>query len=157
MTSWFAAVAAPVGNGSDGGAWIAARPLLSMAWHCVGVVRSQSIWCGTTLPEPSGLTTSVVPDPAVTVSVKATLGNQIFVVGKVNHPGQYPLNRPVDVMQALSIAGGTTPFAELNHIRVLRRDGARLISIDFRYGAVEHGRNLQQNILLQSGDTVVVP
>ena len=98
-----------------------------------------------------------IPDPAVTVSVKATLGNQIFVVGKVNHPGQYPLNRPVDVMQALSIAGGTTPFAELNHIRVLRRDGARLISIDFRYSAVEHGRNLQQNILLQSGDTVVVP
>jgi polysaccharide export outer membrane protein len=98
-----------------------------------------------------------IPDPVVTVSIKATLGNQIFVVGKVNHPGQYPLNRPVDVMQALSIAGGTTPFAELNHIRVLRREGTRQISIDFRYGAVERGRDLKQNILLQSGDTVVVP
>lgn len=98
-----------------------------------------------------------IPDPSVTVVVKQTLGNQIFVIGKVNKPGQYPINRPVDVMQALSLAGGTTPFASLNSIRVLRRDGGREITLKFRYGDVERGRNLGQNILLQSGDTVVVP
>jgi polysaccharide export outer membrane protein len=98
-----------------------------------------------------------IPDPSVTVMVKQTMGNQIFVIGKVNRPGQYPLNRPVDVMQALSIAGGTTPFAALNDIRVLRRSGAQQITMTFRYSDIEHGRKLAQNILLQSGDTVVVP
>lgn len=98
-----------------------------------------------------------IPDPAVTVSVKQALGNQIFIVGKVNRPGAYPINRPVDVMQALSIAGGMTPFASVNDIHILRRDGERQIAIAFRYSQVEHGRDLQQNILLRSGDTVVVP
>jgi len=95
--------------------------------------------------------------PVVTVIVKQTLGNQIFVIGKVTHPGPYPLNRPVDVLQALSLAGGVTPFASVNDILILRRDGPRQITMKFRYSDVEHGRNLPQNILLQSGDTVVVP
>jgi polysaccharide biosynthesis/export protein len=98
-----------------------------------------------------------IPDPSVTVIVKQTLGDQIFVIGKVNRPGNYPINRPVDVMQALSLAGGTTPFAALNSIRVLRREGDRQITLMFHYGDVERGRQLQQNILLRSGDTVVVP
>jgi polysaccharide export outer membrane protein len=98
-----------------------------------------------------------IPDPSVTVIVKQTLGNQIFVIGKVNRPGQYPINRLVDVMQALSMAGGTTPFAAINDIRVLRRLGDQQITLPFRYTDIEHGRDLKQNILLQSGDTVVVP
>ena len=98
-----------------------------------------------------------IPDPAVTVSVKQTLGNQIFVIGKVNHPGPYPIIRPVDVTQALSLAGGTTPFASVDNIKVLRRHGEQQTIIPFRYSDIEHGRKLEQNILLQSGDTVVVP
>jgi polysaccharide export outer membrane protein len=98
-----------------------------------------------------------IPDPSVAVMVKQTQGNQIFVIGKVNKPGQYPLNRPVDVMQALSIAGGATPFAAINDIRILRRVDGEEKSISFHYGEVEHGHRLQQNMLLQSGDTVVVP
>jgi polysaccharide biosynthesis/export protein len=98
-----------------------------------------------------------IPDPAVTVSVKQTLGNQIFVIGKVNHPGPYPIIRPVDVTQALSLAGGTTPFASVDNIKVLRRHGEQQTIIPFRYSDIERGRKLEQNILLQSGDTVVVP
>jgi polysaccharide export outer membrane protein len=98
-----------------------------------------------------------MPAPAVTVTVKQTLGNQIFVIGKVNRPGPYPIIRPVDVVQALSLAGGTTPFASVNDIEVLRRHGEQQTIIPFHYTDIEHGRNLQQNILLQSGDTVVVP
>jgi polysaccharide biosynthesis/export protein len=99
----------------------------------------------------------LIPGVSVTVILKQTAGNQIFVIGKVNRPGPYPLVRPVDVMQALSLAGGMTPFAAANNIRVLRRDGEREVTLAFRYRDVEHGRKLEQNILLQSGDTVVVP
>jgi polysaccharide export outer membrane protein len=98
-----------------------------------------------------------IPDAVVTVTVKLATGNRFYVIGKVTHAGDFPLIGSIDVMQALSIAGGATPFADTNGIRVLRRDGTRQSAIRFRYGDVEHGRKLEQNVLLQSGDTVVVP
>jgi polysaccharide export outer membrane protein len=97
------------------------------------------------------------PDAVVTVAVKAATGNRVYVIGKVAKPGDFPLNRPIDVMQALSLAGGATPFADTNGIRILRRDGDHQSSIAFHYHDVERGHKLQQNILLRSGDTVVVP
>jgi polysaccharide export outer membrane protein len=60
-------------------------------------------------------------------------------------------------MQALSIAGGMTPFAAVEDIRILRRVGERQTVMKFHYAEVAGGRLLQQNVLLQSGDTVVVP
>jgi polysaccharide export outer membrane protein len=99
----------------------------------------------------------LVPDAVVTVAVKAANGNRIYVVGKVNRPGDFGLNRPIDVLQAISLAGGATPFANTDGIRVLHRDGLQQQSFRFRYSDVIRGRNLSQNILLQSGDTVVVP
>jgi polysaccharide biosynthesis/export protein len=98
-----------------------------------------------------------IPDAVVTVSVKAAGGNRIYVIGKVARPGDFPLIGPIDVVQALTLAGGSTPFANTNGIRILRRDGDREISIPFRYGDIERGRRLNQNILLKNGDTVVVP
>lgn len=98
-----------------------------------------------------------IPDPSVAVMVKKTDGSQIFVVGKVNRPGNFALVRPTDVMQALSLAGGATPFADVNSIRVLRREGDHQQAYRFRYDDVRRGRDLRQNILLHSGDTVVVP
>ena len=98
-----------------------------------------------------------IPDAVVTVSVKAAGGNRIYVIGKVARPGDFPLIGPIDVVQALTLAGGSTPFANTNAIRILRREGDREISIPFRYGDIEHGRRLSQNILLRNGDTVVVP
>lgn len=101
--------------------------------------------------------TKYIPDPVVTVVVKKTDGSRVFVVGKVNRPGDFALIRPMDVMQALSVAGGTTPFADVNGIRVLRREGGSQQVFRFRYDDVRRGKNLSQNILLHSGDTVVVP
>jgi polysaccharide biosynthesis/export protein len=98
-----------------------------------------------------------IPNPVVTVAAKTINGNRIFVLGKVQKPGEYPFGQAVDVMQALSLAGGTTPFAALNDIVILHRDNGQLRAIPFHYGEVEHGKGLAQNILLQSGDTVVVP
>lgn len=98
-----------------------------------------------------------IPDPVVTVTVKGIGGNRIYVVGKVNRPGEFPFSRALDVMQSLSLAGGATPFAELNEIVILRRENGKQVSIAFRYEEVSRGKRLDQNILLHSGDTVVVP
>ena len=99
-----------------------------------------------------------VPDPVVMVAVKQSAGNKIYVVGKVNRPGDYVANRNMDVMQALSMAGGPTPYASVNKIKILRRDSnGELRSIPFKYSRVEKGEDLDQNIILQGGDVVVVP
>jgi polysaccharide biosynthesis/export protein len=98
-----------------------------------------------------------VPEAVVTVGVKALLGNRVYVIGKVARPGDVPLLRPTDVMQVLALAGGTTPFADVNDIKILRRENGRQTVIEFRFGDVERGRNLEQNVVLQGGDTVVVP
>ena len=101
--------------------------------------------------------TRFIPDPVVTVMVSEIGGNMIYVIGQVSKPGSYIMNPRIDVMQALSIAGGATPFASLNDIKIIRRQGARQTVRSFRYGDIERGRNLEQNILLSSGDVVVVP
>jgi polysaccharide export outer membrane protein len=98
-----------------------------------------------------------IPDLVVTVTVAEINGNKIYVIGQVRTPGQFVVNPRVDVIQALSIAGGMTPFAESNDIKILRRkDGVQTI-LRFRYNDIIKGQNLQQNILLEVGDVVLVP
>jgi polysaccharide biosynthesis/export protein len=98
-----------------------------------------------------------IPKPVVTVALKQIGGNRVYVLGKVTHPGEYPFMKPVDVMQALSLAGGTTEFAALDDIVILRRENETVQAIRFRYGEVERGKDLAQDVVLRSGDTVVVP
>jgi polysaccharide biosynthesis/export protein len=98
-----------------------------------------------------------IPDPVVTVTVKAIGGNKVYVIGEVKNPGSYVIGRYVDVIQALTLAGGLTPFARENSIKVLRREGTREIVVSFEYAEVKKGRRLEQNIFLRGGDVVVVP
>ena len=98
-----------------------------------------------------------IPDPVVTVSVRQLSGNTIYVLGKVNRPGIFPIVRNVDVMQALSLAGGTSTYAALNDIKIRRRENGKLVALSFKYAEVEKGKRLEQNIVLQAGDVVVVP
>ena len=95
--------------------------------------------------------------PVVTVSVIEVLGNKVYVIGQVNNPGDFVVNPQVDVLQALSMAGGTTPFADLDNIRILRRSNSHQTALSFNYKEVIRGRNLAQNVMLKSGDVVVVP
>lgn len=98
-----------------------------------------------------------ISDLVVTVSAKALQGHKIYVIGKVARPGEFVLASRVDVMQALSMAGGTVRFASLENIRILRRvDGVEQV-IPFNYALIEKGRSLEQNVWLEVGDVVVVP
>lgn len=105
----------------------------------------------------TGHLTKFIPDPVVTVSVRQLSGNTVYVIGKVNRPGVFPIVRNVDVMQALSLAGGASTYAALNNIKILRREAGKLEAIPFKYGEVEKGKNLEQNIILKAGDVVMVP
>jgi len=98
-----------------------------------------------------------IPDLVVTVAVLEVRGNKIYVIGQVNQPGEFIVNPRVDVMQALSLAGGTTAFASPSAIFVLRRDNGQQRRLPFNFEAVLRGRDLEQNVLLRTGDVVVVP
>jgi polysaccharide export outer membrane protein len=98
-----------------------------------------------------------IPDPVVTVTVDQILGHTVYVLGQVNRPGQFVAAGNIDVMQALALAGGTSVFANLDKIKILRRVDKNLIAIPFDYSDIEKGKRLHQNILLVPGDVVVVP
>jgi len=99
---------------------------------------------------------SYIADPAVNVALIKNDGNIFFVIGKVNKPGPIVANRHIDVLQALSLAGGLTVFAKESSIYVQRRVGNEIKLFPFDYDDVLDGDNLNQNIVLQPGDTVTV-
>ncbi|QWF72570.1 polysaccharide export protein [Methylomonas paludis] len=98
-----------------------------------------------------------ISEPSITVKLLGFQGNSIFVIGKVTRPGQFYTARKIDVLQALSLAGGLTVFADDNSISILRRVGNEVKVFPFDYSDVIKGNDLEQNILLEPGDTVTVP
>jgi polysaccharide export outer membrane protein len=102
--------------------------------------------------------TEYVRQPSVTVVVEEMNSRQFNVLGQVQHPGSFVLNRPTRVLDALAQAGGFSVFAKTNKIYVLRRDSSGdTTKLLFNYKRVSSGQDDQANIELQAGDTVIVP
>ena len=133
------------------------RPDGGISFPLVGDVQTSGKTVAQLRDEIAGKLVKFIPDPVVSVAEHQLTGNKVYVIGKVVHPGEFVATRYMDVVQALSVAGGMTPYASDNKIIILRRTGNKLTSIPFRYGDIEKGENLQQNIILQSGDVVLVP
>ncbi len=98
-----------------------------------------------------------VNQPKVTVTVTEVHSRRAFITGEVTHPGEFPLNTQVTVLQLIAQAGGFTPFAKTENIMILRIDNGKELRLKFKYKEVLRGKNTEQNIALQPGDTVVVP
>lgn len=99
-----------------------------------------------------------VTAPGVSVVVKEIHSRKIFVTGEVETPGAYDLQPRTKLMQALALAGGLTPYAK-QKVVVLRdgRDGSTDKRIEIDLGAIISGKRTQDNLLLQPGDTLIVP
>jgi polysaccharide export outer membrane protein len=82
---------------------------------------------------------------------------QFYVVGKVNKPGMYNVAKSLNVLQALALAGGMTPFAKEGDVIIVRSNGKGTMRLPFNYDQVKDGKKMEQNVLLQRGDVVVVP
>ena len=133
------------------------RPDGGLSFPLVGSVQASGKSIEELQTEVSEKLKRYIPDPSVTVATLKLDGNKVYVIGKVNRAGEFPATRNVDVVQALAMAGGMTPYAAANKIRILRRDQGKQTAIPFAYGDIEKGENLEQNIVLQAGDVVVVP
>jgi polysaccharide export outer membrane protein len=98
-----------------------------------------------------------VPDAPVTVTVVEVRSPKVYVVGKVIRPGMYVMGEPMRVMQALGMAGGMTPFANQDSVKIIRKENGHQRVFEFNYSEVADGKDLEQNIRLKPGDTIVVP
>ena len=99
-----------------------------------------------------------IPVPVVTVAITATDGNRVFVLGKVVNPGAVTLNSPdTTVLQMLSQVGGLDRFADGNSIRVLRNSPQGNQILPVRYDDLIKGNQLDSNVVLMPGDTILVP
>ena len=103
------------------------------------------------------------PVPAVTVSVKAPAGMQFSVMGKVRSPGTFTPGRYVNILEALSMAGGPSEFANLDSVLVIRKVGDHLTTIRARVGSLfkagAGGNDVARGNIgrIETGDTVIVP
>ena|SRR5215471_4090992 len=99
-----------------------------------------------------------ISEPEVTVIVQDSKSQKINILGMVAKQGAYLLTGSTTVLDGIAMAGGFKDFAKQKSIYVLRRnaDGTQQ-RISFNYKEVIKGKNPEQNIRLQAGDTVVVP
>src|SRR5271156_1513884 len=98
-----------------------------------------------------------VTSPQVTVIVTTINSQRVYILGEVTRPGAFPMLPGMTVMQALTSAGGFTPFAKMKSIYVLREEGGKRTKYPFNYKQVVNGKNTDQDIQLKAGDTIVVP
>jgi polysaccharide export outer membrane protein len=98
-----------------------------------------------------------LPDPQLSVSVKNVNSQLIYVIGRVPRAGRFVLNGNINVLQALALAGGLTPFAERGDIKVFRTENGKTTTFGFDYDAVTEDNALDQNVQLKRGDVIVVP
>ena len=129
----------------------------SISFPLVGILQVAGRSPGQVQEELGRKLSRLIPDPEINLTVLAVDGNSLFIIGKVNQPGRFPMTRPIDVVQALSLAGGFTPYAKQDSIQILRRNGKKQRIIRFDYTQIADGEALESNIILQSGDTIVVP
>ena len=98
-----------------------------------------------------------IDSPNVTVIIDAIQSYRIYVTGKVQKPGSMTVEKPVTVLQALTLAGGFQDYAKDTEMTVIRNYASENISFKFNYKDVIAGKRPEQNIYLRSGDVVVVP
>ena len=98
-----------------------------------------------------------VEAPEVSVTLLASHSKKIYLVGKVVSPGEYPLQKDMTILQAISRAGGLDRWADTSDIRLIRNINGVEKTFTVDYDAIISGEDLSQNVLLQPDDTIFVP
>jgi len=101
--------------------------------------------------------TPYITNPNVTVTVKEIRSRRVYVLGEVGRPGSYQVLQPTTILQMLTEAGGLKPYAKAKSIYLLRTENGRQKKYPFNYKVALKGEKMEQNILVQPGDTIVVP
>ena len=98
-----------------------------------------------------------VQEPSVTVIIREINSRAVFITGRVAHPGRYPLTGPTSILQLIAISGGLAEWADAENVTLMRSEQNAFVTRRFNYKDVLARKNMDQNIELEPGDTVIVP
>ena len=101
--------------------------------------------------------TKFIEQPTVTIIVREIRSRKVFIVGQVTKPGAFPIVGDMTVLQLIALAGDVLEYADAKHVTIVRKDEGVERRLKFNYRDVLKGKNVEQNILLKPGDTVIVP
>lgn len=95
--------------------------------------------------------------PRITVIVKQVKSYRVSVLGRVVKPGVYPITGDTTLVEAISMAGGFTEWANKKKITVITLEDGKEKKLSINYKAIASGDDPHQNISLKRGDTIIVP
>jgi len=136
---------------------VVVRPDGKISFPLIGDVRAEGYTVQEFQQEVEKKIREYVPKASVAVIVRTVSSPKVFVVGEVTTPGAYNMGRPLRVMQVLALAGGLLEYADRNSIIIIRNENNKQRVLKFDYASVIKGKGIEKNIVLQSGDTIVVP
>ena len=136
---------------------VTVRPDGKVTLPLIGELRAEGLGPETLRDQIKQAAAKYMSDPNVSVVVRQINSRKVFITGRVTTPGTYALAGPRTVMQVIALAGGLNEYADAKNITVLRVANGQSQSFKFNYKDVARGKKLEQNILLQPGDTIVVP
>lgn len=136
---------------------VTVRPDGMISFPLIGEVTAKEKTVAELKKEMETKISRFIPKPVLSVLVQTINSMHIFVIGKVNKPGRFELNTNINVLQALSMAGGLNPFAKKNKIKIQRDLKGSTQIYDFYYDDVTKRGKIEQNIKLQRGDVIIVP
>ena len=99
----------------------------------------------------------LIEEPTVTVILTEGRSRKYYLIGQVAQPGEFPLDSPISLLQAIARGGGFSEWAKKDRVGVVRRQSGKDNILKFNYETFVKGENLQQNFLIEPGDTIVVP
>ena len=141
----------------DMSADVSVRPDGMISLPLINEVKAEGLTPDQLRDQVAQLAARYIADPTVSIVVREINSRQVFITGEVNKPGAYSLMMPTSVMQLISLAGGLREYAKTKDIVILRTESGKQTAIPFNYKDVMNRKKLTQNILLQPGDTVIVP
>lgn len=100
---------------------------------------------------------AVIAEPAVSVMLTQSKSWRYYIIGQIRQPGEFPIDFPITVLQAIAKSGGFLEWAKTDKISIVRRGGSRETIVSFNYEALVNGQNLEQNALVKPGDTIIIP
>ena len=95
--------------------------------------------------------------PNVTVVVMEANSFKVYISGQIKSPGVYRLRSETTLAQIISIAGGLGEWANESKIVIIRKENGKEKRFTINYKKIVKGKDLNSNILLKTGDTIIVP
>lgn len=129
------------------------RPDGCISFPLAGEIRAEGMTSAELAMALTAKLADYVKDPQVTVNIDKLRTARIYVLGEVNKPGMYEIERRHNVLDAIGAAGGYTQKAAKKNVFVIKQDRPdQPVKINL-LKLLQRG-DFSQNVALADGDVV---